>query len=101
MNTSLPPAEELALVDRELARLDVHRTQLLLRRDWLVRVLDAQRAAPVPPLPPAAAPRPWPAPEATPRSTQNVLLTLGGMLLTVAALVFTLVSWGTMGIGGR
>lgn len=101
MNTSLPPAEELALVDRELARLDAHRAQLLLRRDWLVRVLDAQRAAPVPPLPPAAAPRPWPAPEATPRSTQNVLLTLGGMLLTVAALVFTLVSWGTMGIGGR
>ncbi|MCX2182396.1 hypothetical protein KV205_17925 [Streptomyces sp. SKN60] len=105
MNTSLPPAEELALVDRELARLDAHRAQLLLRRDWLVRVLDAQRAAPVPPVPPAppaaAAARPWPAPEATPRSTQNVLLTLGGILLSVAALVFTLVSWGTMGIGGR
>ncbi|MEV6327432.1 hypothetical protein [Streptomyces sp. NPDC051909] len=109
MNTSLPPAEELALVDRELARLDTHRAQLLLRRDWLVRVLDAQRAASALP---AAAPRPWPTPgtvpgavprppEATPRSTQNVLLTLGGVLLTVAALVFTLVSWGTMGIGGR
>ncbi|MFF9196210.1 SCO7613 C-terminal domain-containing membrane protein [Streptomyces sp. NPDC014779] len=109
MNTFLPPAEELALVDRELARLDARRAELLLRRDWLVRVLDAQRAAPALP---AAGPRPWPAPgavpgavpprpEATPRSTQNVLLTLGGVLLTVAALVFTLVSWGTMGIGGR
>ncbi|MEU8620371.1 hypothetical protein [Streptomyces sp. NPDC048623] len=112
MNTSLPPAEELVLVDRELARLDAHRAQLLLRRDWLVRALDAQRAAAAASAPlsaPAAGPRPWPAPgaaaprlpEATPRSTQNVLLTLGGVLLTVAALVFTLVSWGTMGIGGR
>lgn len=36
-----------------------------------------------------------------PRSAQNVLLTLGGLLLTVAAVAFTLVSWGSMGIGGR
>ncbi|MFF0752306.1 SCO7613 C-terminal domain-containing membrane protein [Streptomyces sp. NPDC004267] len=100
MDSSLPPAEELVLVDRELARLDARRAQLLLRRDWLLRVLAPR----VPAAGPATAP--WPAPvpprpEATPRSTQNVLLTLGGVLLTVAALVFTLVSWGTMGIGGR
>lgn len=36
-----------------------------------------------------------------PRSAQNVLLTLGGLLLTIAAIAFTLVSWGQMGIGGR
>ncbi|MFF5976136.1 SCO7613 C-terminal domain-containing membrane protein [Streptomyces sp. NPDC012769] len=98
MDSSLPPAEELVLVDRELARLDARRAQLLVRRDWLLRALYPQVSAPV------AAPAPFPAPprpEATPRSTQNVLLTLGGVLLTVAALVFTLVSWGSMGIGGR
>lgn len=91
MNTSLPPAEELVLVDRELARLDAHRAQLLARRDWLLRVLRQPAAAPVTP----------PRPEAAPRSAQNVLLTLGGVLLTVAAVAFTLVSWGSMGIGGR
>lgn len=91
MDSSLPPAEELLLVDRELARLDAHRAQLLARRDWLLRVLRA-------PAPAAPAPS---RPEATPRSAQNVLLTLGGVLLTVAAVAFTLVSWGAMGIGGR
>lgn len=30
-----------------------------------------------------------------------MLLTLGGLLLTIAAIAFTLVSWGHMGIGGR
>ncbi|MER7517515.1 SCO7613 C-terminal domain-containing membrane protein [Streptomyces sp. NPDC126499] len=102
MDSSLPPAEELVLVDRELARLDARRAQLLVRRDWLLRTLHAQAGAPpVAPAPFPVPPRVPPRPEATPRSTQNVLLTLGGVLLTVAALVFTLVSWGTMGIGGR
>ncbi|MFD3661441.1 SCO7613 C-terminal domain-containing membrane protein [Streptomyces sp. NPDC058659] len=96
MDTSLPPADELALVDRELAQLDARRAQLLARRAWLIRALYA----PVP-----AAPPPWPGSRAvtdsTPRSAQNVLLTLGGTLLTIAAVAFTLVSWGSMGIGGR
>ncbi|MFE6102694.1 SCO7613 C-terminal domain-containing membrane protein [Streptomyces laurentii] len=105
MESSLPPAEELVLVDRELARLDAHRAQLLLRRDWLLRVLRPQTPM-MPPGPAGGPAAPWPGavpprPEATPHSTQNVLLTLGGVLLTVAALVFTLVSWGSMGIGGR
>ncbi|PZT75291.1 MULTISPECIES: SCO7613 C-terminal domain-containing membrane protein [unclassified Streptomyces] len=113
-----PPAEELALLDRELARLDARRAQLLTRRAWLVRVLGAAAAAP------AAGPAPWgpppgrgpvapwgpaavPAaggfgpPQAAAPSAQNVLLVLGGLLLAVAALAFTLVSWGDMGIGGR
>lgn len=30
-----------------------------------------------------------------------MLLTLGGLLLAIAAIAFTLVSWGQMGIGGR
>ncbi|MFI8827218.1 SCO7613 C-terminal domain-containing membrane protein [Streptomyces sp. NPDC053431] len=102
MDSSLPPAEELVLVDRELARLDAHRAQLLARRDWLLRVLYPAVPAPTaPPVPGPPRAQGLARPEATPRSTQNVLLTLGGVLLTVAALVFTLVSWGSMGIGGR
>ncbi|MFF1512115.1 SCO7613 C-terminal domain-containing membrane protein [Streptomyces sp. NPDC058326] len=95
MNTSLPPADELVLVDRELARLDARRSQLLARRAWLLQVLyaPARSVAASPPRPPVA--------DSTPRSAQNVLLTLGGTLLTIAAVAFTLVSWGSMGIGGR
>ncbi|MFF5921301.1 SCO7613 C-terminal domain-containing membrane protein [Streptomyces flavochromogenes] len=101
MDNSLPPAEELALVDRELAQLDARRSQLLARRAWLLRVLYAPVASTAPgPFPAAPGPRP-PVADSTPRSAQNVLLTLGGTLLTIAAIAFTLVSWGSMGIGGR
>ncbi|WP_329086833.1 SCO7613 C-terminal domain-containing membrane protein [Streptosporangium sp. NBC_01469] len=37
----------------------------------------------------------------SPRAVQNLLLGLGGLLLVVAAVVFTVVSWGSMGLGGR
>ncbi|MEU0918894.1 SCO7613 C-terminal domain-containing membrane protein [Streptomyces cyaneofuscatus] len=107
-----PPAEELALLDRELAQLDARRAHLLTRRAWLVSALQPQ--APngprwsTPPVGHGWAPgQPWSAapraakPSGPPRSAQNVLLTLGGLLLTVAAVAFTLVSWGSMGIGGR
>ncbi|MCZ0979004.1 hypothetical protein O1L60_06855 [Streptomyces diastatochromogenes] len=95
MDNSLPPADELVLVDRELAQLDARRAQLLARRAWLIQVLyrPVAAAAPLPPRPPVA--------DSTPRSAQNVLLTLGGTLLTIAAVAFTLVSWGSMGIGAR
>ncbi|MFG2818571.1 SCO7613 C-terminal domain-containing membrane protein [Kitasatospora sp. NPDC048365] len=39
--------------------------------------------------------------EVSGRSAQTVLLVLGGLLVSVAALVFTVVSWGYLGIGGR
>ncbi|MFF9913056.1 SCO7613 C-terminal domain-containing membrane protein [Streptomyces sp. NPDC013457] len=96
MDNALPPADELVLVDRELARLDARRSQLLARRAWLLHVLRAPAAFPAPPRAVAG-----PVGDSTPRSAQNVLLTLGGVLLTIAALAFTLVSWGSMGIGGR
>ncbi len=35
------------------------------------------------------------------KAVQNLLLGLGGVLLVVAAIVFTVVSWGYFGIGGR
>lgn len=101
-----PPAEELALLDRELAGLDLRRSQLLHRRAWLLNALRAPGAPmAAPPAPAFAAPfaarvRP-PAAGVRTGGAQNVLLTLGGLLLTVAAIAFTLVSWGQMGISGR
>ncbi|MET9884195.1 hypothetical protein ABZZ20_13795 [Streptomyces sp. NPDC006430] len=91
-NTPLPPAQELALIDRELAQLDARRTYLLARRAWLLRLPVAPGWAPVAPAGPKDASAP---------SAQNVLLILGAVLLAVAALAFTLVSWGAMGIAGR
>ncbi|MFJ9763671.1 SCO7613 C-terminal domain-containing membrane protein [Streptomyces erythrochromogenes] len=107
MNSPLPPAEELALIDRELAQLDARRLYLLARRDWLLRLLQQPGTA-VARWGPASSGSPaWsagpsgPAKEASAPSAQNVLLTLGAVLLAVAALAFTLVSWGSMGIAGR
>jgi hypothetical protein len=93
-----PPAEELRLLDAELWQLDARRTQLLARRAWLVAALQPKWQAPQPTGPTPTTP---PRPEASAPSVQNVLLALGGVLLTVAAMVFTLVSWGHLGITGR
>ncbi|MFD5271110.1 SCO7613 C-terminal domain-containing membrane protein [Streptomyces sp. NPDC058335] len=90
-----PPAEELRLLDAELWQLEARRAQLLARRAWLVASLQSVR--PVQPPLPTAAPRP----EASAPRVQNVLLLLGGVLLTIAAIAFTLVSWGHLGIAGR
>ncbi|MEU5098586.1 hypothetical protein [Streptomyces sp. NPDC020996] len=87
-----PPAEELRLIDAELWRLDARRAQLLARRAWLVAAL--RPAAPT-------EPAPQPRSEAGAPRVQNVLLLLGGVLLVIAAMAFTLVSWGHLGIAGR
>ncbi|MFD9056628.1 MULTISPECIES: SCO7613 C-terminal domain-containing membrane protein [Streptomyces] len=124
--TPLPssPAEELALLERELIWLDTRRAQLLRRRSWLKAALRAQSGRgwqPPPGVPggwahaPAAhparaahpAPPVHPAPAVPPGSAtggpgaQHVLLILGGLLLAVAAIAFTLFSWGELGIVGR
>ncbi|MGV9589991.1 SCO7613 C-terminal domain-containing membrane protein [Streptomyces tendae] len=105
-----PPAEELRILDAELRQLDLRRAVLLRRRAWLVHTLRAA-AAPQPAQGTGAAPGgppPGPAtgaaarrPETTAPGVQNVLLVLGGVLLTIAAIAFTLVSWGHLGIAGR
>ncbi|MER5200718.1 SCO7613 C-terminal domain-containing membrane protein [Streptomyces sp. NPDC002755] len=97
-----PPAEELRFLDSELRQLDARRAQLLARRAWLITTLQqaVQPAPPVWPSPPARS-GPSARHEATAPGVQNVLLLLGGILLTVAAMVFTLVSWGHLGIAGR
>ncbi|MFE1128600.1 SCO7613 C-terminal domain-containing membrane protein [Streptomyces albidoflavus] len=118
--TPLPssPAEELALLERELIWLDTRRVQLLRRRSWLKAALRAQSAGGWQPphggQPPHGAPGGWthapaahPAPAAPAGSAtggpgaQHVLLILGGLLLAVAAIAFTLFSWGELGIAGR
>ncbi|MFE1292107.1 SCO7613 C-terminal domain-containing membrane protein [Streptomyces sp. NPDC058751] len=94
--TQIPsPADELRLVDTELRQLDARRAVLLTRRAWLVHAL---RAAPVRTAPPAPGAR---RPETTAPGVQNALLLLGGVLLAVAAIAFTLVGWGHLGITGR
>ncbi|WP_086561750.1 SCO7613 C-terminal domain-containing membrane protein [Streptomyces africanus] len=94
-----PPAEELRLLDAALRQLESRRTQLLARRAWLITALhQTQQQAGAQARPPSAAP---PRPETAAPSVQNILLVLGGVLLTLAAAVFTLVSWGHMGIAGR
>ncbi|CAM5229592.1 SCO7613 C-terminal domain-containing membrane protein [Streptomyces coeruleorubidus] len=104
MNHLPPPAEELRLLDAELRQLDARRAQLLARRAWLVATLQQARQQPqqawaqARTQPPPVA---WSRPETAAPSVQNVLLVLGGVLLTLAAAVFTLVSWGHMGITGR
>ncbi|MEV6457856.1 hypothetical protein AB0M66_04355 [Streptomyces albidoflavus] len=118
--TPLPssPAEELALLERELIWLDTRRVQLLRRRSWLKAALRAQSAGGWRPphggQPPQGAPGGWahapaahPAPAVPSGSAtggpgaQHVLLILGGLLLAVAAIAFTLFSWGELGIAGR
>ncbi|MGW7197990.1 SCO7613 C-terminal domain-containing membrane protein [Streptomyces chryseus] len=100
MENAPPPAEELVILDRELGHLEARRAQLLARRAWLLGVMRQAAAAPYPPGPPHPFAPPAPK-DASPRGAQNVLLTLGGVLLTIAAVAFTLVSWGHLGIGGR
>jgi len=92
-----PPAEELRLLDTELWQLDARRAQLLSRRAWLVAILQKPQAQAQGTPTPAAPPRP----ESSAPGVQNLLLLLGGVLLTIAAMVFTLVSWGHLGIAGR
>ncbi|MDI6521660.1 hypothetical protein QMA61_36395 [Streptomyces coelicoflavus] len=105
-----PPAEELRLLDAELRQLDLRRAVLLRRREWLIHTLRAAAAppsaqgtgtTPVSGRPDTGVSGAVRRPEATAPGVQNVLLVLGGVLLAVAAIAFTLVSWGHMGIAGR
>ncbi|MFJ8001604.1 SCO7613 C-terminal domain-containing membrane protein [Streptomyces sp. NPDC096310] len=94
------PAGELALIDQELHRLEARRGQLLTRRAYLVTVLSRPSAPPAAAVRATGSPAPG-SPATAPPSAQNVLLALGGVLLAVAAIAFTLLSWGRLGIGGR
>jgi hypothetical protein len=62
-------------------------------------VPETTNRAPVPAIPPVLAVQP--APEWTRRKVANLLLSLGVGLLAVAAVIFLVVSWSVLGIGGR
>ncbi|MBC7375207.1 MAG: hypothetical protein H7323_14560, partial [Frankiales bacterium] len=89
-----PPALRLWEVDTELAQLELIRGELLGERTGLLAALRARdRVAPT-----ATA---TPLPETAPQRVQNTLLSLGGLLLAVAALVFAAVTYDRLGAGGR
>jgi hypothetical protein len=90
-----PEAARLWQVDQELTGLEAHRGKLLAERTALLAVL---RPGPVlAPAPAASQPRQ----EWTPQRVQNTLLGLGALLLTVASIVFTAVTYDRLGAGGR
>lgn len=92
-----PEAARLWEVDLELLGLERTRGALLAERG---RLLGALRPA-------GTSARAWTAPTAAPRQewtpqrVQNLLLTLGGLLLAGAALVFAVVTYERLGVGGR
>ncbi|MBW8483107.1 SCO7613 C-terminal domain-containing membrane protein [Actinomadura parmotrematis] len=93
-----PGAAELWDLDRHLARLAEQRLDLLRR---LYRSGPAE-AAPAPPYAHEGPRTPEPARREVSRAGARTVLLAAGVLLTgLAALVFALVSWGTLGIAGR
>ncbi|MET8152556.1 SCO7613 C-terminal domain-containing membrane protein [Actinoplanes sp. NPDC049668] len=113
-----PDAAEVVRLDAEIpvltarlasAREAVSAADSALRQAWRSRedaatrvraALAASTAAPV--VVPAAGPAPAPrTKEASTKLVQNVLFMLGGLLLGVAAIVFTAVAWAQFGVGGR
>lgn len=116
-----PAADQVREIDAEMQRLAQRRGVLLAGlRAGAGPVPTVPPTLPVPPgaMPPAVPqqhrfPPPWPAgvpggpgagpagAEASRPAVRDVLLVLGGVLLTVAALAFALLSWGGLGIGGR
>jgi len=106
-------AIELDRLRHQLADLD--RRDFALRQEYAVltdqrrqlqqRITELQaratRTVQPSPAPPAPAPAAQARPETSTASVQTVLLVLGGVLLAVAAIVFTAVAWATFGVTGR
>ncbi len=106
-----PEAARLWTVDTELAGLEQRRSALLAEREPLLAALrpggvplaDPSHAGSLGPAtaPPTTEAATTPAPEWTPQRVQNTLLTLGALLLAVAGVVFTAVTYDRLGAGGR
>lgn len=101
-------------VTGELSALDARRQWLVQRHAALLAALRVRRDAPSEIPVAASAGAPGIAPvggsgaavgasgrELSAPSARTALLIVGGVLVVVAALVFTVVSWGRLGIGGR
>jgi len=97
----------------EVWHVSVQAAALLDQRRSLVERLRTEAGAgaaqtgydpappPAPPGRPAGAQAPAPTPEWSKRRVQNLLLGLGVLLLAVAAVIFLVVSWEVLGVGGR
>lgn len=111
-----PVAAEVIQLDGRIAelrpRVEAARTELLELTGQLdhAQARRRQLAATVwrtahPTQPPPARPKPEQKPEKKPEtSTQavkNVLFVLGGILLSIAAIVFTVIAWGQYGMTGK
>ncbi|MEU5877146.1 hypothetical protein [Spirillospora sp. NPDC047279] len=96
-----PAARELWWVDDQLTRLGHRRRDLLalLYAPPVHYAGAAQQAGPVP----AAEVRVWPRErgDVSGFGVRNALLALGGVLLGIAAVAFTVISWGSLGMGVR
>lgn len=89
------------LIDR-LWHLSLQAADLLRERQAVLVALRAPVvAAPTPPMPGGTRCESGATDKVTVRQVQRLLLALGVVLLGVAALIFTVVAWGRMGIGGR
>ncbi|MFI5520098.1 SCO7613 C-terminal domain-containing membrane protein [Streptomyces platensis] len=93
-----------------MSALDARRQWLAQRHTELLAALRARREAPTEIPVAGSAGTPGMAPvggdgpvarELSAPSARTALLIVGGVLVVVAALVFTVVSWGRLGIGGR
>jgi hypothetical protein len=109
-----PDAAEVVRLDAEIpgltaraaaARDALSAAEAALRQAWQRReaAVARVRAAMAPPPVKAATPTPTPvrSKEASTKLVQNVLFLLGGLLLAVAAIVFTAVAWSQFGVVGR
>ena len=110
-----PDAAEVVRLNHELATLTValeqarqtyadlsarHSAVHRQREEAAARVRAAAFVGPIPPPAPVAQPAP-PRSETSPRTAQNVLFALGGMLVGAAAIVFTGVAFVTYGVETR
>ncbi|WP_307620369.1 SCO7613 C-terminal domain-containing membrane protein [Streptomyces sp. V3I7] len=101
-----PDAFALWQVTTELSALDARRQWLVRRHGELLAALRARRDAPagaqtVAPAGETGGAVGGSAREVSAPSARTALLVIGGVLVVMAALAFTLVSWGRLGIGGR
>ena len=92
---------ELRWIDGELAKVDRARSWLINRRATLLAELTSQESAPAAPQPAALQPAATPRPELSGRAVARFLLVAGALLVVIAAAVFTVANWSSIGALGR